>query len=151
MNIGQKTAIDYYFKQGYTIIPVMDNPDYWYKDIDLLIKKDDIITSVQCKYDNYISNTRKIFAEEYTNLQQKHDGWIKFVESDIIWYLDSVKMIAYVFKTADLKDYIANHPNLDKKQAKDFDRYGRLRKTSQGIMVPLEDFGKEYKITAIPV
>lgn len=151
-NIGEKTAINYYFKQGYTIQPVMDNPNYWYKDIDLVIMKDDQIKTIECKYDNWLATTQLMFIEEYTNIDKLTDGWIKFIQADLIWYLDSVKMIAYIFKTQDLKDYIEKHDStLQRKKAPDKDRYGNIRKVSQGIMVPIGDFGKEYKITAVPL
>ena len=53
-NAGLGMAIAYFSTNGYTVsIPLNDTQDY-----DLIIEKDGVFQSVQCKATNYIGNKR---------------------------------------------------------------------------------------------
>lgn len=129
----------------------MDDSSYWQKDIDLLITAPDgTVQTIECKYDTVLHSSNKLFCEYLTDRDKNKPGWIQFCEADTIFYLDSVKMIAYIINTQDLKDFVANH-NLEERTAPDKDRFGNVRKWSIGKMVPISDFSKEYQLQAIPL
>lgn len=148
--IGEIKAYNYLVSNGYTVKDVTNNPDYWYKDIDFVVQKNDVQICLEIKWDYRIAETKNMFIEEITNLDNFTRGWYKFCDADYIYYGDALNNIFYVFRFADLKHYI-DTTMLQQRKSADYNRYGEVRKVSQGYLVPIEDFKSKYQVQEIKV
>lgn len=152
-NAGEQELKDWFRSQGHYVIDVSDNPQFWDKDIDLLVTHKDTIeepTTIEVKWDTKIAKTGNLFLEHnqvkidtWGYEQEKEDGWFRFCKAGLLFYGDAVNKCYYVFKFKELKDYVFKHKNNWREgMAKDYYFWGDLRKVSFGWLVPLEELKK---------
>lgn len=89
-----------------------------------------------------------MFIETITDLDKSKMGWFMFCQADYIFYGDSQNELFYVFKTADLRQYISD-TLLEERKAGDYNSRGQLKKVSQGLIVPIKDFQSKYDVIVI--
>lgn len=135
-------------KQGYKITDVSNNPDYWYRDIDLINTTTG--ESIEVKWDGCMSKTKNLFIEICSNIDTNADGWYLFCEADFLYYGDSRKELFYIFDFQRLKQHIEEHKaDYEIKKAPDYNRYGNIKKWSKGYIVPLESLEGLYKTLSV--
>lgn len=159
-NPGEQELKDWFRSQGHYVIDVSDNPQFWDKDIDLLVTHKDIIeepTTIEVKWDKKIAKTGNLFIERsqvkidtWGFEQPKEDGWFNFCQAGLLFYGDAINKVYYVFKFQDLKHYILqNSWKWRTAQAKDYYFWGDVRKISFGWLVPLEDLRQNCKFQVL--
>ena len=89
-----------------------------------------------------------MFVETITDLDKDKAGWFEFIEAEYIFYGDSRNNLFYVFKTDDLRQYVSDNI-MEERKAKDTNQFGKLKKVSQGMLVPIEDFAKTFPVQII--
>ena len=91
-----------------------------------------------------------MFIETTTNLDTNKEGWFEFCQAEFIFYGDARQQLFYVFRMEDLKDYIRkDFFHLESRKAADYNWRGQVKKISQGLIVPIEDFRKQYPVEVI--
>lgn len=89
-----------------------------------------------------------MFIETITDIDNNKDGWFNICCADFIFYGDSCNELFYVFKLNDLKEYVNQH-SMEQRKATDKNRFGKVKKVSQGLLVPIEDFRNNYQVQVI--
>lgn len=117
---------------GYSVEDVSDNPNYWYKDIDLIVTNNETgqVSSIEVKWDRRIAATGNLYIEFANPRSKGGKGWFEFCEADLLAYGDAVNKVFYIIKVSELKKFVAR--NRDVLQ---------VRKTwdgSQGFLLPKE-------------
>ena len=148
MNIGELRAYNYLQDNGWTVQDVTHNENYWNKDIDLIIEKDNRLFTIEVKWDSRISKTGNMFIETFADLDNCKDGWFNYCKADYIYYGDSINQLFYVFKTQDLRSFVSNHL-MEERKAADYNSRGMLKKVSQGMLVPIKEFSQSYDVQII--
>lgn len=148
--IGEIKAYNYLTSQGYDIVDVRQNEDYWKVDTDYIAKKNGIQTNIEIKWDYRIAETHNMFIERLTDIDNNKDGWFRQCTAQIIYYGDAINNLFYIFSLDDLKDYIENN-FVDQRRSADYNRAGQVKKVSQGYIVPIEDFRKQYQVAIADV
>ncbi len=124
-----KEVTDFFVRSWYEVEDVHNNPDYFNKDIDLLIKKDWETKSVEIKFDDYLDNTTQNFFFEIISSEEKvTKGCFLLSEADILLYYATTSKIWYFFPLQELKKWFFEIRD-DFKNMKDIDRYFRLKST----------------------
>lgn len=108
-------------QRGFLVTDVSKNPQYWEKDIDLIATnpKTGAAAAIEVKTDSVISRTGNFFIEIENPRSKGRKGWYYFCQADLIYYLDQINSILYIFKFSDLKQYIQQN-------------HLRIRETSDG-------------------
>lgn len=148
MNIGELRAYNYLQASGWSVEDVTQNQDYWDKDIDFVAHSGDQSLTVEVKWDSRIAQTGNMFIETITDLDRSKGGWFSFCQADYIYYGDSVNQLFYVFKTADLREFVSNH-FMEERKAADYNHRGMLKKVSQGMLVPIKEFSQSYDVQIV--
>lgn len=150
MNQGEKAAYDYLTFQGWKVQDLTQCADFFSKDIDFLITRGKDQHYIEVKWDNWIHYTGNMFIETTTDLDFNKDGWFKFCSAEFIFYGDAKQSLFYVFRLEDLKAYVReDYSRLQARKAPDYNSRGQLRKVSQGLLVPIEDFRQCYPVEVI--
>lgn len=89
-----------------------------------------------------------MFIETITDLDKSKIGWFGFCQAEYIFYGDSKNELFYVFKTSDLRDFVSKNLMQERKAA-DYSHTGRVKKVSQGMIVPIELFRQNYYVQTI--
>ena len=130
---GESEVKEYLRAAGYIVEDVSDNPQYWDKDIDLIVTNPSTNkrVSIEVKYDTRIYRTKNFFIEVANIRSKEGKGWFHFCEADYIYYLDAQNMYVYIFKFTELEDYINEYgARLELKSTND---------GSWGYLLPLKD------------
>lgn len=136
--------------QGWDVQDVSGNSEFWGKDIDLVCHRGGKTVTIEVKWDSRIAETGNLFIETITDIDNQKQGWFTFCQADYIYYGDSRNRLFYVFRTQDMKDFIADNA-LDERKAADYNRNGQVRKVSQGFIVPIRQFSQQYCVQIIHV
>lgn len=145
---GEKLAMQYLQGQGWDVLDVSGNSDFWGKDIDLVCHKDNKTMTVEVKWDGRIADTGNLFIETVTDLDNQKQGWFQFCQADYIYYGDKWNRLFYAFRTEDLQNFIADN-TLEQRKAADYSYNGNVRKVSQGYIVPIRKFSQSYQVQII--
>lgn len=122
-------------KLGYKVTDVSNNPNYWKKDIDLIIEDK---LGVEVKWDQLIASTGNMFIETVSDTEKNKDGWFIFCKADLLFYGDAANKLYYVFRFSELKQWIEEHKEVYKvATAPDYGKDG-VKKYSKGYLVPVE-------------
>ena len=148
MNIGELRAYNYFQDNGWTVQDVTSNPEYWDKDIDLIVSSGAQSLTIEVKWDSRISTTGNMFIETVTDLDKSKDGWFSYCQADYIYYGDSINQLFYVFKTDDLRKFVSSHI-MEERKAADYNYRGILKKVSQGMLVPIKEFSQSYDVQIV--
>lgn len=148
MNIGELRAYNYLQDNGWSVEDVTKNEQYFDKDIDLVAHRGTERLTVEVKWDSRIASTGNMFIETVTDLDKSKAGWFMFCQADYIYYGDSTNQLFYVFKTADLREFVATHTTEERK-AGDYNYRGLLKKVSQGMLVPIKEFSQYYDVQIV--
>lgn len=148
MNIGELRAYNYLQDNGWSVEDVTKNEQYFDKDIDLVAHRGTESLTVEVKWDNRIATTGNMFIETVTDLDKSKAGWFMFCQADYIYYGDSTNQLFYVFKTADLREFVRTHTTEERK-AGDYNYRGLLKKVSQGMLVPIKEFSQYYDVQIV--
>lgn len=148
MNQGEQKAFDYLTSKYWLVVDLTDDERYYDKDIDLLALRNGKRCTIEVKWDSKIATTGNMFIETITDLDRNRDGWYQFVSADYIFYGDSINDLFYVFATEDLKKFVSDNLFVSRK-AVDTNQYGKITKVSQGLLVPIDDFRKQYHVQVI--
>lgn len=92
-------------QRGWRLEDVSNISTFQKKDTDFIITKDNITTTIEIKTDAQMSRTGNFFIEM---CQGNKKGWYYYCEAEYLFYLDSTNSIIYIFKLADLRQYINN-------------------------------------------
>lgn len=101
---GEILVADAFRNMGYPVTDVTHNPDYWKRDIDLLIDDNGIERQMEVKSDWNMGKTGNVVLE--IRKEDGKDGWFRFTESSHLAFVDMEKRIAYIARTKELKDYV---------------------------------------------
>ena len=75
-NIGEAIAAEFLTSVGFSVDDVSSNPDYFYKDIDLIATIDEETITVEVKADAKVSSTGNVCIEVIGNKAKNKKGWI---------------------------------------------------------------------------
>lgn len=131
IKIGESEIKQLLRAAAYKVEDVSDNPQYWYKDIDLLVTnpRTGNTAAIEVKRDTRISETGNFFIEYENPRSRGGKGWFEFCEADFLYYIDAAAALCYVIKLDKLRRFIQeNKTKLTKKQTTD---------DSKGYIVPL--------------
>ena len=148
INIGEIRAYDYLTRNGWIIDDLTKCPQYFDKDIDFLAHSDSEAHTIEVKWDSRIADTGNMFIETITDLDKSMAGWFEFCQAEYIFYGDSQNELFYVFKTDDLRDFVS-HNTMEERKAADYSFLGKIKKVSQGMIVPIEPFSTKYNVQVI--
>lgn len=148
MNIGELRAYNYLQSCGWTVQDVTQNPQYWDKDIDFVVSSPSQSLTIEVKWDSRIASTGNMFIETITDLDKSKEGWFTFCQADYIYYGDSQNQLFYVFKTADLRQFVSSNM-MEERKAADYNYRGLLKKVSQGMLVPIKEFSQSYDVKVV--
>lgn len=148
MNLGEIKAIEYLQSQQWKVENLTSCEQFFSKDIDLFAVKEDRQHTIEVKWDSRIADTGNMFVETITDLDKGKAGWFEFIEAEYIFYGDSRNNLFYVFKTDDLRQYVSDNI-MEERKAKDTNQFGKLKKVSQGMLVPIEDFAMTFPVQII--
>lgn len=147
---GEREAYDYLVSQGWEVKDLTECDAFFGKDIDFLISKGRERHYIEVKWDYKIKQTGNMFIETITDIDANKDGWYEFCQAEFIFYGDARQQIFYVFQLEDLKEYIRkDFSYLESRKAADYNCRGQVKKISQGLIVPIEDFRKQYPVSVI--
>ena len=133
--------------KGWKVKDLTTCQDFFKKDIDFLISKNDIQVYIECKWDSRISSTGNLFIETSTDIEEDKEGWFQYCQADFIFYGDANNNLFYVFVLDDLKRYIQEQDKpLPERRATEYDRFQRKWKVSKGLLVSIEDFRRHYPV-----
>lgn len=150
MNAGEVEAQNYLLKNGWKVKNLTACKDFFSKDIDFLIERDQERFYIEIKWDTRIKHTGNMFIEVSTDIENNKDGWYNYCEADFIFYGDALNKLFYVFRLQDLKEFIkGDYKRLQQRKAADYTIYGRVKKVSQGLLVPIEELRKSYPVQVI--
>lgn len=150
MNTGELRAQEYFLKNGWKVKNLTACQDFFSKDIDFLIERDQERFYIEVKWDTRIKHSGNMFIEVSTDIEKNKDGWFKFCEADFIFYGDALQNLFYVFRLQDLKEFIKeDYKRLQQRKAADYNAYGQVRKVSQGLLVPIEKLRESYPVQVI--
>lgn len=118
-------------------------------DTDFIIRRLDNIRElirIECKSDSVIHKYNNFFIEfegtsKYTN--SHCIGWYQIIEADYIYYYNEYEQFFYVFKVADLKEYV--EANKDKLKIGKHDE-SEGNKIMKGYLVSIKKFAAKYSV-----
>ena len=148
MNDGELKAYKLLSDNNWVVQDLTRCEQYYDKDIDLSITDGHRSYTIEVKWDNVISRTGNMFIETFTDLDKSKQGWFLFCEADYIFYGDSKNNLFHIFRTQNLRDYISNHTTPERK-APDYNKRGKLKKISQGYIVPIDDFRQYHDVITV--
>lgn len=124
MNNGRDGELLFYNimnSRNYQVNDVSNNPNYWNKDIDFIIKSNTtgLVKSFEIKWDNVIYYTNNLFLEYYNprSKQWNYDGWWEHCEADYLAYGDSYNKVFYIIPMPELKERVRQLPYRSAKTA----------------------------------
>lgn len=117
--------------QGYTVIDVSDNPEYWDKDIDFIITSPTTgdTKTFEVKWDTKIQSTGNLYLELEAIHSKGGKGWFEFCQADYLAYGDANQNFFYVIPMAELRKAAAKLPY----------REARCGQDSLGQLVAIKD------------
>lgn len=149
---GEMAAQQYLLSRGWEVKDLTNCDSFYTKDIDFLISKGRERHYIEVKWDSRIHQTGNMFIETTTDLEANKDGWFEFCQAEFIFYGDARNQLFYVFRLEDLKEYIRQDiSHLESRKAADYNAQGQVKKVSQGLIVPIEDFRKQYPVELIKI
>ena len=150
MNTGEQKAYDYLTGSGWKVVDLTKCSDFFDKDIDFLISKGSERHYIEIKWDSRIASTGNMFLETTTDLDANKQGWFESCSAEFIFYGSARENLFYVFRLEDLRDYVKQDFNhLESRRAPDYNWRGQVKKVSQGILVPIIEFRKQYPVQVI--
>lgn len=102
---GEVLVANAFRNMGYPVTDVTSNPDYWKKDIDLLIDDNGIERRMEVKSDWNMGKTGNVVLEIRKENSGK-DGWFRFTESSHLAFVDMKNRVAYIARTKELQDHV---------------------------------------------
>ena len=148
MNQGEQKAYDYLTSKYWIVLDLTENEEYFDKDIDFLAIRNGRKHTIEVKWDSKIATTGNMFIETITDIDNNRRGWYQFITADFMFYGDSVNDLFYVFRIQDLKEFVQRH-QFESRKAVDVNDYGKIKKVSQGLLVPIDAFMQEYRVQVI--
>ena len=150
---GEELARKCLEANGFYVIDRRNQPIYWRKDIDLTAIKGNYSADIEVKWDQKISTSGAMFFELLTNIQENQLGWANYTQCDYVFYGDAQKLVFYIFRAEDMRDYLKNHKDeYETKVANDYNyRDGTIYKQSLGAIVPLANFRIYYQVQTIDI
>lgn len=122
-------------QQHQEIEDVSENPNFWYKDIDLINHTQN--STIEVKWDGVMNTTHNVFIETCSNIDSNKEGWFLFCQADYLYYGDAYNKVFYIFDFQKLKAHIEAHKNEYKiGKAADYNKQG-IKKWSSGYLVPI--------------
>lgn len=98
MNAGEVEAQNYLLKNGWKVKNLTACKDFFSKDIDFLIERDQERFYIEVKWDTRIKHTGNMFIEVSADIENNKDGWYNYCEADFIFYGDALNKLFYVFR-----------------------------------------------------
>lgn len=112
LRFGKEQKIRLYKKLqslGMEVKDVSKIPEYQLQDIDMILKSNNKIITVEIKGDKRIAKNKNIFIEDIMERQTgDKDGWLHYCKCHILCYIDSYNDIAYLVNWRTLKKFILN-------------------------------------------
>ena len=103
---GENKAAQLLEQRGWNVEDVSQNKEYQQKDIDFIVAKDGIETTIEVKTDAQMARTGNFFIEIE---QGNKKGWYYYCEAEFLFYLDSQNRIFHIFKFEDLREYMRTY------------------------------------------
>lgn len=136
-SIGEEFVKELAISNGYEVIDVADNPDYFDKGYDLIIRKGDKELHLEVKTDNLMCRTGNICLETISNVETGKKGWYKTMADDtIICFFDAVNERLYCCSGKKLRHYARTHL-CDTRLMKEWE--GSYLKAAQIMLMPVKD------------
>lgn len=147
-NKGEWLVKEYLERNGYDVIDVSKNKEYWVQDVDFIAVKGEKQTKIEVKYDGWIYKTRNMFIELLTDIDKNKCGWIDYCKADVLFYVDAITHICYVVKLKDIRDYI-NKYSYQTKISVDTTASGQIYKCSKGALINIDMMSIMYDVEII--
>jgi hypothetical protein len=136
--IAANHVIKFLEQNGYNVVDLQNNKDFYKKDIDLKLTDDDNNEIfVEVKTDFY-KRKQNVCVETISNCTTNKPGWIHYTQADYIMFYLSLFRELYVIKTDELKDLITNN-EYPKKYTETTDKNKNITYFGEIVLVPLDD------------
>ena len=100
---SEDKAAKFLANQGYNVYDMSDDKEYRKKDIDFILEKDGVQTTLEVK-NSSSAKYGTVWIEDVLNIKKNKPGWIHYCQAD---YLAAVgKGMMYFYKTDEMLDYI---------------------------------------------
>lgn len=139
-NIGEAIAAEFLTSVGFSVDDVSSNPDYFYKDIDLIATIDEETITVEVKADAKVSSTGNVCIEVIGNKAKNKKGWIYYCQATHIFFVDVKNRICYCVRREELL-------NLYRKKANYF-RHITRQQLEDGVYYKEAELG-DYEINPL--
>ena len=97
---------------GYTVENVSGNPEYWHRDIDMIITSPftGAVKTFEVKWDTRINKTGNLYLETESIYSKGGKGWFEFCEADFLAYGDAASRKFYIIPLLELKERVKQLP-----------------------------------------
>ena len=102
---GEQLVANTLSRRGWQITDLRNSAEYQKKDIDFIVSKDTIETTIEIKHDARINKTGNMYIEIESNDRTSRKGWFYYCEAEYLFYIDAVVAAAHIFKMEDLRQY----------------------------------------------
>lgn len=125
-------------RQGYIVNRVSNNPEYFNKDVDFVIKSPTSgeTKTFEVKWDYRMNKTGNLYLEIINGHSEGGRGWWEFCQADYLVYGDAHTQTFYVFSLLELRDVVNGISK----------EIGQCGQDSIGYLVPLIRLKNIYKI-----
>ena len=133
--VGEELAYNYLIARGWEVEDVSNNEEYFSLDIDFLITRNGISTSIDVKTEAAMARTGNMFIEDEIIYKDGREakGWLHYSKAEYIWHVNPKNGVAFVYRLEDMKEYLRKAPR----------RWGTCRdgyKTVDGRLVKPEEY-----------
>ena len=133
--VGEGLVCQYLQNKGWEVEDTTENPAYFKKDIDFLVKKDNLNMAIEVKTEAKMNQTGNMYIEDKLVYEdgREADGWWHYCEADYMWHVNPATQTAFVYRADEMKKYITWH----------YCRYARCNdgfKEVYGYLVPVEKY-----------
>lgn len=109
---GERLVFEALKNRGHQVEDLSDICEYWLKDIDCRLTKNDVSITMEIKNDLKSNYTGNVFVETYNRNNQKRggEGWFCYCEADYLCFVQEEHNIAHIVKRDELiKHCWSNH------------------------------------------
>ena len=144
-NIGEILVYNHLTSNGYNVLDVSKDQQYWTQDIDFIAFKGGRTIKIEVKYDSWINSTRNMFIELLSDVDKNKCGWIDYCKADYLYYVDANSKVCYIVSVDDVRDYLSKY-DFRTKDCIDRNSRGTIYKTSRGALVNIDYFSSLYRV-----
>lgn len=133
-----ETAFQNYCKsKNIPLLDVRQDEGYQKLDIDFVTNKGTRCeVKTEYSYGKYPKGKQRLYIEDISSQSINSDGWYRYCQADVIINYDAINSIMYMFRLADLKQYINTYYEVNKQKVD----YAKLAYGSCGYLIYIQPF-----------